>query len=50
MPKTVFRENNLITTVKYGGGCVLVDGCDAAAEPGQLASGSSRSVKDWLKI
>ncbi|KAK3557302.1 hypothetical protein QTP70_026615 [Hemibagrus guttatus] len=34
---TVFQKKNIIPTVKYGGGSVMVWGCFAASGPGRLA-------------
>ncbi|KAK3553721.1 hypothetical protein QTP70_007583 [Hemibagrus guttatus] len=34
---TTFQKNNIIPTVKYGGGSVMVWGCFAASGPGRLA-------------
>lgn len=35
-PNTAFQEKTLISTVKHGGGSIIVWGCFAAAAPGQL--------------
>ncbi len=34
---TAFQKKNIIPTVKYGGGSVIVWGCFAASGPGRLA-------------
>ncbi len=34
---TAFQKKNIIPTVKYGGGSVMVWGCFAASGPGRLA-------------
>ncbi len=34
---TAFQKQNIILTVKYGGGSVMVWGCFAASGPGRLA-------------
>ncbi len=34
---TAFDKKNIISTVKHGGGCVMVWGCFAASGPGRLA-------------
>ncbi len=34
---TAFQKKNIMPTVKYGGGCVMVWGCFAASGPGRLA-------------
>uniref|UniRef100_A0A8C4SE42 Uncharacterized protein n=1 Tax=Erpetoichthys calabaricus TaxID=27687 RepID=A0A8C4SE42_ERPCA len=35
--KKAFQKKNIIPTVKYGGGSVMVWGCFAASGPGRLA-------------
>ncbi len=42
-----FRKKNIIPTVKYGGGSVMVWGCFAASGPGRLAviNGTMNSTK-----
>ncbi|KAK3569335.1 hypothetical protein QTP86_026814 [Hemibagrus guttatus] len=60
---TAFQKKNIIPTVKYGGGSVMVWGCFAASGPGRLAvingtmnsaqdndpKHTSKSTSEWLK-
>ena len=44
---TAHQHQNLIPTVKYGGGSIMVWGCFAASGPGQLAI-INRKMNSWF--